>query len=64
MIENERQYQVTRELLERLERALAQLEARPPPANIHSLREAEIDGLRSQIAALRGQLAEYEAARQ
>jgi len=65
MIKNERQYQVTRAELEKFERTLAELEAervadsRVPVA----LRAAEREGLRSQIASLRREVAEYEALR-
>ena len=63
MIKNERQYRITRAQAEKFERAIA--EARMSRSrNVHPvLQKAQLDGLKSQLADLRRELAEYEALR-
>ena len=66
VIKNERQYRITRAQAERFERALDQVRAVPAAeagsGSVHPLlRKAEGEALASQLADLRGQLAEYEA---
>lgn len=59
MIENERQYRITKAQLARLEAALAR--SQKPSAKIHRrLHQAMIDGFQSQIDELRDELAAYE----
>jgi hypothetical protein len=69
MIENERQYRVTKAQVEKFERALAQMaEPAGEEASVNPvlreamvLREAIRNGLRSQLDDLRQQLEDYEA---
>jgi HTH-type transcriptional regulator/antitoxin HipB len=65
MIKNARQYQITRSQVAKLERGLTQLTAVPRGRGlVHPrLHQAQEDALRSQIADLCEQLAEYEALR-
>ena len=68
VIKNERQYRVTKAQAERFERALDELKAAQADGDsagresVHPLlRKAEGEALASQLADLRGQVAEYEA---
>jgi transcriptional regulator with XRE-family HTH domain/Zn-dependent peptidase ImmA (M78 family) len=62
MIKNERQYRVTKAQARKFEEALARLSAAPPDERVHSrIRQAQLDGVRSQLDQLRAELAEYEA---
>jgi ribosome-binding protein aMBF1 (putative translation factor) len=65
VIKNERQYAITRAQAEKFERALRDLTHRsgPAPGVPPALRKAEEDALRSQLADLRAEIAEYEALR-
>ena len=65
MIRNARQYQITNAQVARLKRALEQLtvESRESALAHPRLQKAQEDALRSQIADLHEQLAEYEALR-
>jgi len=60
MIKNERQYKITRAQVANFERALRQLEQQPDPQLHPRLRQAEIDGVRSQLEEMREDVAEYE----
>jgi len=61
MITNERQYIVATAQAERFREALARLKDAPPSARVHPrIRQAEIDGLRSQIDDLRRELDAYK----
>lgn len=63
MIENERQYRITRAQADKFAQALAEVAARPvTTAHLHPLlRQAQEDGIRSQLTELQAQLAAYEA---
>ena len=62
MIENERQYRITKAQAAKLAQARTRLEQAPLPPDVHPLlRAAELAGLQSQVATLHTQLAEYEA---
>ncbi len=62
MIENERQYRITKAQLARLEEGLAR--SRKRSAGIHCrLHRAMIEGIESQISELRAELATYEKLR-
>ena len=63
MIKNERQYAITKAQAEKFAQALEQLTSgsTPPPEGDPRLRQAEEDALRSQLADLHAELAEYEA---
>jgi ribosome-binding protein aMBF1 (putative translation factor) len=65
MIRNERQYRITKAQAEKFAHALSQLvEAMEEEAQVHPLlQKAQEDALRSQLADLQAQLAEYEAIR-
>lgn len=64
MIKNERQYRITRAQAEKFEKTITELEAAPEEKRIHpKLRTAQLNGLRSQLADLREELAEYESLR-
>jgi ribosome-binding protein aMBF1 (putative translation factor) len=65
MIQNERQYRVTRAQAGKFARALRELSSRKgTAARVHPLlQKAQVEGLKSQLADLRGQLREYEALR-
>ena len=65
MIKNEREYRITRTQAGKLERALERVVQRgKTEGGIHPLlQKAEEEALRSQIADLRTQLAEYDALR-
>jgi len=66
MIQNERQYRITFEAIEKFERALARIESDPDlNGDLHPLlRKAQEDAIRGQLADLRAELSEYEARRQ
>ena len=62
MIKNEREYRITKAQAAKLERALAELSSAPSEPDIHPLlAQAERDGLESQLADLKNEVAEYEA---
>jgi len=64
MIENERQYDITRAQIRKLETALNKLKAGAVGVNAHFiLRRAQETGLASQLEDLRAEVAEYEALR-
>src|SRR5436305_210394 len=62
LIRNERQYCITKAHAEKFERALAELAQRPPEGgDIDPLvREAIVEGMRSQLAELKDELATYD----
>ena len=61
MITNERQYIVASAQAERFREALARLKDAPPSARVHArIRQAEIEGLQSQIDDLRRDLNAYK----
>ena len=62
MIENDRQYHLTKSHAEQFESALAELSQQPlAKSTVHPrLHQAEIDSIRSLLAELKAQLAEYE----
>jgi HTH-type transcriptional regulator / antitoxin HigA len=62
MIANERQYQITKGQVARFDEALAQAEQRHAHLT-PKIRQAMIDGIASQLADLREELAAYEALR-
>ena len=61
MIKNERQYRITKAQAEKFERAITEVKAIPNRDLHPALRKAEIEGLRSQLEDLKGELREYEA---
>ena len=63
MIKNERQYQVTREMAAKFESAVDQLAYHPSPSDPTDpmMREIQLAALRSQLADLTAEVAEYEA---
>ena len=62
MIENEKQYRVTKKRITQFEESLAGLLATPRPDTLPSrLHLAMREGIESQLADLRQELAEYEA---
>ena len=63
MIENEQQYQVTKQRLAQFEASLASLQTTPCPDNLPPrLHQAMQDSVESQMADLRHEVAEYEGA--
>ena len=64
MITNERQYRISKGWLKKFEASAALHERSDPPPDVHpTIHEAGIDALRSEAAALREQLDEYERLR-
>ena len=64
MITNERQYRITKGWLKKFEASAALHERSDPPPDVHpTIHQASIDALRSEAAALRDQLDEYERLR-
>ena len=63
MIKNERQYRITKAQAERFQQALAEVSARPSPGVPRALHKAQLDGMKSQLEDLRGEMREYEALR-
>lgn len=64
MITNERQYRITKGWLKKFDATAALYERSDPPPDVHpTIHQAGIDGLRSEAAALRAQLEEYERLR-
>ena len=62
MIENERQYRVTKKRIAQLEASLASLRATPRPADLPPrLHRAMQESIESQLADLHQELAEYDA---
>ena len=63
MIKNQRQYRITKTQVERFERTIAGVTAKPN-RNLHPvLRKAQVDALKSQLADLKSELREYVALR-
>jgi len=61
MIENSRQYQVTKEQLAKFQESLEQM-SKTPPDNIHPrLWQASREGAESKVKDLQEEIAEYEA---
>jgi transcriptional regulator with XRE-family HTH domain len=61
MIKNERQYRITKAEAEKFERLVGELEAQTQTDDVHpAIKQAEIDGVRSQLADLRAELKEYD----
>lgn len=61
MITNERQYIVSNAQAERFREALVRLKDAPPNPRVHArIRQAEVDGLQSQLDDLRRDLRAYE----
>lgn len=65
MIENEREYQITRSQAENFERALAEMQARPAatPEIDPLVQQAITRGMQSQLEELRAEIVAYEALR-
>jgi ribosome-binding protein aMBF1 (putative translation factor) len=63
MIKNERQYAITKAQAEKFAQALAEAKQRPSGKGHPLLRRAEEEALRSQLADLQAELAEYDALR-
>ena len=65
MIKNERQYRITTTQVERFERALDRIRARPfsPDENERALQQLEEEALISQLDDLRQELSEFNALR-
>jgi len=64
LIKDERQYWVTRAQAEKFGNAIREMESAPEGEPLPSiLRQAQIDGLRSQLSELREELEEYERSR-
>jgi ribosome-binding protein aMBF1 (putative translation factor) len=65
MIKNEQQYRVTTAQIEKFERAVAQLEHHPTPADPTDplLRRIQLDALRSQLTDLRAERDEFDELR-
>ncbi len=64
MITNERQYRISKGWLKKFEASAALHERSDPPPDVHpTIHQAGIDALRSEAAALRDQLGEYERLR-
>ena len=61
MIKNERQYRITKAEVANFERALRKLQDEPDERRHPRLRQAEIDGVRSQVEEMREEITEYEA---
>jgi ribosome-binding protein aMBF1 (putative translation factor) len=62
MIENERQYHVTKKRIAQFEASLASLQATPGPTNLPPrLHRAMCQSIESQLADLHREVAEYEA---
>jgi ribosome-binding protein aMBF1 (putative translation factor) len=63
VIKNERQYRITKAQAERFERTLSEVPAQPSRGGPRALHKAQLDGLKSQLDDLRGEMREYEALR-
>ena len=63
MIQNERQYVVTKKQLQMLEASLAEAHANPNPAQPEVIRQAGLNGIRFLIEDLEAEIAEYERLR-
>ena len=66
MIKNERQYRITKGWIQKFTQTLGHLDTHPEESDsLHPLlRQAERDGLKSQIETLEQEVREYEALRQ
>ena len=65
MIKNERQYRITRSQAQKFQAAIRELEATQPAKDVSPvLHKAQIDALRSQVADLEEEIAEYESLRE
>lgn len=61
MIRNERQYRITKSEAEKFSAIVLELEAASIDSGVHKLiRQAELDGAKSQLESLRAELEEYE----
>ncbi|MGA2133523.1 MAG: helix-turn-helix transcriptional regulator [Bryobacteraceae bacterium] len=63
MIKNERQYRITKAQAQRFEQTVILASANPKSGLHPALRKAQIDGLKSQLADLKRELAEYQRLR-
>jgi ribosome-binding protein aMBF1 (putative translation factor) len=63
VIKNERQYRITKAQAERFERTLSEVSVQPSRGVPRALHKAQLDGLKSQLEDLRGEMLEYEALR-
>lgn len=62
MIENDLQRKITAESADMFRRGIAEREARGPAPGVHELlHRAEINGMKSMLEELQGQIAEYDA---
>jgi len=62
MIENERQYQVTKYWITEFEKTLSELHTQPCPARVPpQIHTAMIESIESQLSDFRAEIAEYEA---
>lgn len=65
MISNERQHRITTSQIKRFEEAIWRAEKAGPAADVHPrLHGAMIEGMRSQLKDLQGEVSEYEALRE
>src|SRR5438552_3478519 len=65
MIKNERQYRITRSQAQKFQSAIRELDVTKPAPNVKlALHKAQISALRSQLADLEEEIAEYEALRE
>ena len=63
MINNDREYDVTKELADKFERSLAHMAANPDPNVPAAIQRAQRDATQSVLEELRQDLAEYDARR-
>lgn len=64
MIRNQREYRITRAQVEQFERALADMAQSPSDPVVDSIVGGAVeDGMRSQLADLKAELAEYDSLR-
>jgi ribosome-binding protein aMBF1 (putative translation factor) len=65
MIENERQYKVTKHWIAEFEKTLTSLRTTPRPEKVHPrMHRAMVESVESQLIDLREEVAEYEALRE
>ena len=65
MIQNDRQYRVSRQQLTRLQKALVEAEGKSVPSGVPVVvREGQLNGIRVQIEDLRRELQDYEGLQQ
>ena len=63
MIKNERQYRITKTQAEKFQQTIAAVTAEPDRSLPAALRQAQLDGLKSQLKDLRDELNQYEVLR-